>query len=124
MKKKDLISFIVIYLLITFAILFSGCRKTQVIPTPPPINKEFFNSPENNVKNGDIMNFNLTTGGIYTLTMVDTIQNQVISRERFTGKVGLNSLKIYTNSLSTKYLSVELKDQNNNQIGKTRIIIN
>ena len=60
----------------------------------------------------------------YVLIMVDTIQNQIISRERFTGKVGLNSLKIYTNSLPTKYLSVELKDQNNQQIGKTRIIIN
>ncbi len=124
MKKKDLISFIVIYIFTTFAILFSGCRKTQVIPTPPPINKEFFNSSENNVKNGDIMNFNLTTDGTYTLTMIDTIQNQVVSRERFTGKVGLNSLKIYTNSLPTKYLSVELRDQNNNQIGRTRIIIN
>jgi hypothetical protein len=56
--------------------------------------------------------------------MIDTPQNQVVSRERFTGKVGVNSLKIYTNSLTTKYLSVELKDQNNNQISKTKIIIN
>jgi hypothetical protein len=124
MSKKDLISFIVIYLLTTFAILFSGCRKTQTIPTPPPINKEFFNSPENNVKNGDIINFNLTTVGVYTLTMIDTVQNQVVTRERFTGKIGLNSLKIFTKTLPTKYLSVVLKDQNNQQIGKTRIIIN
>jgi hypothetical protein len=56
--------------------------------------------------------------------MIDTVQNQVVSRERFTGKVGLNSLKIFTNTLPTKNLSVVLKDQNNNQIGKTRIIIN
>ncbi len=99
---------------------------TKMVPTTPvsPTNKEFFLSSENNVKNGDLINFNLTTGGVYTLTMIDTIQNQVVSRERFTGKVGLNSLKIYTNSLPTKYLSVELKDQNNQQIGKTRIIIN
>ena len=90
----------------------------------PPIVKEFFTLPENTIKNGDVINFNLTTSGIYTLTMMDTIQNQIISRERFTGKVGLNSLKIYTNSLPTKYLSVELKDLNNQQIGKTRIIIN
>ena len=86
--------------------------------------KEFFASPENTVKNGDVIKFNLTTSGVYTLTMIDTIQNQVLSREKFTGKVGLNSLKIYTNSLSTKYLSVELKDENNQQIGKTKITIN
>ncbi len=111
---------------VVFILLLSllACRKTQVIPTPQPINKEFFKYSENNVKNGDVINFNLTNEGVYTLTMIDTIQNQVVSRERFTGKVGLNSLKIYTNSLPTKYLSVVLKDQNNNEIGKTRIIIN
>jgi hypothetical protein len=56
--------------------------------------------------------------------MIDTVQNQVITREKFTGKIGINSLKIFTNTLPTKYLSVVLKDQNNQQIGKTRIIIN
>jgi hypothetical protein len=85
---------------------------------------EFFSLPENKVKNGDVININLTTVGVYTLTMIDTVQNQVVSRERFTGKVGLNPLKIFTNTLPTKYLSVVLKDQNNNEIGKTRIIIN
>jgi DNA helicase TIP49 (TBP-interacting protein) len=89
-----------------------------------PTNVEFFSLSENKVKNGDVININLTTGGVYTLTMIDTVQNQVVSRERFTGKVGLNSLKIFTNTLPTKNLSVVLKDQNNNQIGKTRIIIN
>jgi hypothetical protein len=89
-----------------------------------PTNVEFFSLSENKVKNGDVININLITGGVYTLTMIDTVQNQVVSRERFTGKVGLNSLKIFTNTLPTKNLSVVLKDQNNNQIGKTRIIIN
>jgi hypothetical protein len=101
-----------------------SCKKTQVLPTPQTINKEFFNSPENNVKNGDIINFSLTTVGVYTLTMIDTVKNQVITREKFTGKIGINSLKIFTKTLPTKYLSVVLKDQNNQQIGKTKITIN
>jgi hypothetical protein len=101
-----------------------SCRKPD-LPTPVVANnKEFFSVSENAVKNGDIINFSISTGGVYTLTMIDTVQNQVVSRERFTGKAGLNSLKIFTNSLPTKYLSVVLKDQNNNQIGKTKIIIN
>lgn len=102
-----------------------SCKK--IVPPAPVVssnNKEFFSVSENTVKNGDMMNFTLTTVGTYTLTMIDTVQNQVISRERFTGKVGLNSLKIYTNSLPTKYLNVVLKDKNNVQIGKTKIIIN
>ena len=101
-----------------------SCKKTVSFTPESPTSVEFFSLPENKVKNGDVINVNLTTGGVYTLTMIDTIQNQVVSRERFTGKVGLNPLKIFTNTLPTKYLSVVLKDQNNNEIGKTRIIIN
>lgn len=112
-----------IILLFCFVFMLS-CRKTIPIVTEQPTNVEFFSLSENKVKNGDVININIKTGGVYTLTMVDTVQNQIISRERFTGKVGLNSLKIFTNTLPTKYLSVVLKDQNNNEIGKTRIIIN
>ena len=101
-----------------------GCTKPDLPVPTPTVDKEFFTSSENTVKNGDIIKFNLTAAGVYTLTMIDTPQNQIVSRERFTGKLGLNTLKIYTNSLPTKYLSVELRDQNNNQIGKTKIIIN
>jgi len=102
-----------------------GCKKIELsAPVVSINNKEFFSVSENTVKNGDVININLTTGGVYTLTMIDTAQNQVVSRERFTGKIGTNSLKIYTNSLPTKYLNVVLKDQNNVQIGKTKIIIN
>jgi hypothetical protein len=102
----------------------AACKKTQVIPTPSQPDINIFDIKESSVKNGQTINFTLPVSGTYTLTMMDTIKNQVVTRERFIGKVGLNSLKIYTNSLPTKYLSVELKDQNNQQIGKTRIIIN
>ena len=101
-----------------------SCKKTIPFTPESPTNVEFFSLSENKVKNGDLINFNLSTGGVYILTMIDTVQNQVISRERFNGKVGLNSLKIFTNTLPTKSLSVVLRDQNNNEIGKTRIIIN
>lgn len=112
---------IIILCCLTFII---SCKKVEVLPTPPESNKEFFTSSEVTVKNGQTINFTLSSSGTYTLSMIDTIKNQVVTRERFIGKSGLNSLKIYTNSLPTKYLSVELKDQNNQQIGKTRIIIN
>jgi len=111
-------------ILLFYFVFMLSCRKTTPIVTEQPTNVEFFSLSENKVKNGDVININIKTGGVYTLTMIDTVQNQIISRERFTGKVGLNSLKIFTNTLPTKYLSVVLKDQNNNQIGKTRIIIN
>jgi hypothetical protein len=110
---------------ILFILILSllACRKTQVIPTPPQPNVNIFDVKESSVENGQTINFTLPVSGTYTLTMIDTIKNQVVTRERFVGKLGLNTLKIYTKSLPTKYLSVELKDQNNQQIGKTRIII-
>jgi DNA helicase TIP49 (TBP-interacting protein) len=111
-------------ILLCCLVFILSCKKTVLFTPVSPTNVEFFSLSENKVKNGDVININLTTGGVYTLTMIDTVQNQVVSRERFTGKVGLNSLKIFTNTLPTKNLSVVLKDQNNNQIGKTRIIIN
>jgi hypothetical protein len=111
-------------ILLCCAVFILSCKKTVLFTPELPTNVEFFSLSENKVKNGDVININLTTVGTYTLTMIDTVQNQVVSRERFTGKVGLNSLKIFTNTLPTKNLSVVLKDQNNNQIGKTRIIIN
>lgn len=102
-----------------------SCKKTQVIPVPVETsNIKLFSKPENALKNGDNVDFYLIASGVYTLTMIDTVKNQIVSRERFSGKTGINTLKIYTNSLPTKYLSVELRDQNNQQIGKTRIIIN
>jgi hypothetical protein len=110
-------------ILIPFILLF-GCTKPELAVPELKINKDFFSVSENGIKNGDVINFNLITSGIYTITMIDTTINQVVSRERFTGKTGPNSIKIYTNSLPTKYLSVVLKDQNNNQVGKTKIIIN
>lgn len=111
-------------ILLCCVVFILSCKKTVPFTPESPTNVEFFSLPENKVKNGDVININLTTVGTYTLTMIDTVQNQVVSRERFTGKVGLNPLKIFTNTLPTKYLSVVLKDKNNNEIGKTRIIIN
>jgi hypothetical protein len=68
--------------------------------------------------------FNLKTSGIYTLTMGDSVTSQIITRERFTGKVGENKLKIYTSSLPVKYLYLLLEDESKIQIGKTTITIN
>jgi hypothetical protein len=56
--------------------------------------------------------------------MGDSVTNQVITRERFTGKVGENKLKIYTSSLPVKYLYLLLENESKTQIGKTTITIN
>jgi|LakMenE18May11ns_1017448.scaffolds.fasta_scaffold9284664_1 hypothetical protein len=122
MKKKDLILFIVTYLLTTFAILFSGCRKTQIMPTPQPV-VNIFSVRESSVENGQEIQFELTQTGVYTLTIGDSVTKQVLTRERFIGQIGQNKKKIYTKGLESKYLYLLLEDVTKNKLGKTIIIV-
>jgi hypothetical protein len=112
-------------IVILFCIVFLiSCTKVLNAPVQLKTNTvSFFDNQMNTISNGDSINFTLQTSGIYTLTMIDTIQNQVVSREKFNGKIGANTLNIYTKSLTQTYLSVVLMDNNNNQINKTKITI-
>jgi hypothetical protein len=105
-------------------LLLTGCTKIAPTPTPPTAIKDIFSVPQSSVTNGMDIVFNLKTAGTYTLTMGDSVTNQVITRERFNGKVGENKLKIYTSSLPVKYLYLVLEDSSKTQIGKTSITVN
>ena len=108
--------------LLIILLLLSSCRKVEVQPQPPVV-QDIFSVTESTVSNGDDIYFDLKSSGIYTLTMLDETQN-VITRERISGKIGQNKLKIYTSSLPVKYLYLVLEDQSKTQIGKTAIKIN
>ena len=105
-------------------LLLTGCTKIAPTPTPPPTVKDIFSVSQSTVSNGSDIIFNLKTAGIYTLTMGDSVNNQVITRERFNGKVGENKLKIYTRTLPVKYLYLVLENESKTQIGRTTIKIN
>ena len=108
--------------LLFILLLLSACKKVDV-PPPPPTIQDIFSVAESTVSNGGDIYFDLKSSGTYTLTMLDQTQN-VITRERISGKVGQNKLKIYTSSLPVKYLYLVLEDQSRTQIGKTAIKIN
>jgi hypothetical protein len=113
------------YLLtILFLISIWGCRKLDVVPTPPPAPSDIFSVKETSIGNGEQIKFNLKTEGVYTLTLFDSVGQQVVTRERIIGKTGLNTLKLYTKSLPIKYLYLTLEDQNSVEVGKTLLIIN
>jgi len=108
-------------ILFIFVILLVGCTKIEIEPTPPVVQK-IFTVSESKVVNGQIIYFDLPSDGIYTLTLVDKITNQVISRERFNGIAGENIKKIYTNSIQSQYLYLLLEDVTRKEIGRTTII--
>jgi hypothetical protein len=107
-----------------FILLLSlvACKKVEIIPIPQPV-PNIFSVAENNVTNGQEIQFELSKSGVYTLTLGDSVTNQVLTRERFIGQIGQNKKKIYTKSLSIKYLYLLLEDENKNKVGKTIIIV-
>jgi len=109
---------------ILFILILSlvACRKTQVPPIPQPV-PNIFSVKESSVENGQEIQFELTKNGVYTLTLGDSVNNQVLTRERFIGQIGQNKKKIYTKSLSVKYLYLLLEDENKSKVGKTIIIV-
>jgi hypothetical protein len=93
----------------------------EIEPTPQPVQK-IFSVSESRVVDGQSIHFDLTTDGVYTLTLIDKESGNVVGRERFTGKTGENIKKIYTNSLQSQYLYLLLQDVTLKEIGKTTII--
>jgi hypothetical protein len=106
-----------------FILLLMGCTKIAPSPTPAP-NVDIFSVSQSTVSNGAEIMFKLKADGVYTLTMSDSTTNQVVTRERFNGKMGENKLKIYTKSLPVKYLYLVLEDASKTQVGKTSITVN
>ena len=113
-----------IKIIISCCIVFIiSCTKIQ--PTPIiSVSQDVFSTSQSSVTNGMEIVVNLKTAGVYTLTMGDSTTNQVITRERFLGKVGENKLKIYTSTLSTKYLYLLLEDQYKTKVARTSITVN
>jgi len=100
-----------------------GCRKVAPVIVIPVVTTNVFSNAENTIDNGQEIQFDLTKNGVYTLTMGDSVTNQVLTRERFNGQIGINKKKIYTKSLSVKYLYLLLEDENKSKVGKTIIIV-
>jgi len=99
-----------------------SCRKVEVIPTPQPV-QNIFSVRESSVENGQEIQFELPKTDVYTLTIGDSVNNQVLTRERFNGQIGINKKKIYTKGLQSKYLYLLLEDVTKNKLGKTTIIV-
>ena len=100
-----------------------GCRKVAPVIVTPVATTNIFSKSENTIDNGQEIQFDLTKSGVYTLTLGDSVTNQVLTRERFNGQIGINKKKIYTKSLSVKYLYLLLEDENKSKVGKTIIIV-
>lgn len=85
--------------------------------------EDIFTLTQSKVLDGGSVSFNLPTEGTYILTLIDTQNNNITTRERFKGKPGLNKMNVYSKSLSSKSFYLLLEDENRFQIGKTLILL-
>jgi hypothetical protein len=108
---------------ILFLLLISACTKMEIPIPVAPTNTDIFSVKESAVTDGQEIKFTLKTDGVHTLTIGNDATGQVITRERFIGKIGENKLILYTKSLPVTYLYLLLEDGNKTQVGKTIIII-
>jgi len=114
--KKLVISILSIFVI--------SCNKVVTPPTPPiETSIDVFSRSRVDIANGVEIKFDLKAEGVYTLTMKDSTTNQVVTRERFRGRAGINKLNIYTKTLNSKYLYLYLEDANRSLLGKTLLNI-
>lgn len=112
---------IIIFCCIIFII---SCKKSVTPPINTTNNTDIFSVDNSNVSNGSTILFLIPSTGKYYFKIYDSTNNQVITKERFSGVFGTNFKKIYTSTLPKKTLYLYLTDSVGNQIRKTKITIN
>lgn len=101
-----------------------SCYKDEIEPIPQPKpDVDIFTQTETSISNGDEVMFKLDSDSLYIIKLIDKPTDQVISKEKISGKSGANKIKIYTQSLQSKYLYLVLETGNKKEIAKTTIII-
>ena len=102
-----------------------SCHKEDIVPIPTTkLKVDIFAQTETTISNGDQVMFKLTSDSSYVIKLVDKATNQVITKEKISGKIGENLINIYTKTIQSKYLYLVLEDGNKKEINKTTIILN
>jgi hypothetical protein len=112
-------------LIMVMAILFVGCRKTEIFPTVAEINPELKIASTMGLKlqtsfvtSEVAMNVKSETASTVTIKILD-IANKVVSKEIVDVKVGDNILKVYTSALPRSAYRLALYDLKGNMLAIT-----
>ena len=112
-------------LIMVMAILFVGCRKTEIFPTVAEINPELKIASTMGLKlqtsfvtSEVAMNVKSETANTVTIKILD-IANKVVSKETVDVKAGNNILKVYTSALPRSAYRLALYDLKGNMLAIT-----
>ena len=106
-------------------VLFVGCRKVEVLPTPQPVSTELNITSAVGIKlqsafvtSEVAMNVKSDVSQTVTVRIFD-IANKVVSKETINVKAGDNIVKVYTKALPSSAYRIGLFDAKGNQLGIT-----
>ncbi len=112
-------------LIILSCVWLTSCYKEEILPINPETKiLDVFATNESKISDGQEVMFKSELATTYIIKLIDVSTNQVVSKEKITGKIGENNLKIYTKSIQSKYLYLVLEDGNKKEINKTKLILN
>lgn len=107
----------ILSLLLTF-----GCTNDLLeIEEPIPAAIDIFEVQSTIVRDGQKFNVNLTKEGEYKLSLVDEFTDITYTNELFVGKIGENTLSIYTMALPKGSYKLIIKDIDGKSIKQTTI---
>ena len=112
-------------LIAVMAVLFVGCRKNDILPTPPQANTELNIASAVGIKLQSTfvttevaMNVKSDVAQTATIKIFD-IANRVVSKETINVNAGDNIVKVYTSALPSSAYRIGLFDANNNMLAIT-----
>ena len=109
------------FIILICTLYLTACNKDDILPIDTIKPTNIFTLNEYSISNGDEDGFELKENGIYILKLVNYQTNQVLSKEKITGKVGVNTIKVYTNTLPTNQFYLILETDSRNQLGKVKL---
>ena len=95
--------------LLIIAVLFFSCAEERIEPVYN-ISQTTFDKKSVVVNDRELIAFNLEGEGVYDMVVVDDMSGDIVTRERFNGSKGLNSLYIYTHSINKGSYHLRLMD--------------
>jgi hypothetical protein len=107
-------------LLFIIFILFAGCTKDELLI------EEIVDTTEIGEINqdGQEISFEVQQPGTYTLILLDSLSNTILSKENVVCTVGTNKFNIYTKSLPTSTIEVKVQDKDKKEVFKKQINLN
>lgn len=99
-------------LILLSILLLTSCMKDDMFIGPEePIRQMIFEVSESSVKDGQEISFEILVEERYWLVITDEETKSVVAKESFLPLSGLNTRKIYTNSLPKKKLKLTLENK-------------